>query len=483
MAMERMRVVFYGINGQGLGHLSRLLHIGRALRELAQALSLPTDISFLTSSEAPQIAWDFPVYKIPSKTVLQAHSGDVSAAKAHNRFFISNLLGTLRPHQVVMDTLPQGSWGEFTHFRDYCRQRVFVNRTIDPNQAEDPIRASHLALYDLILCPDLADAAHRYPLPPELSRAFTGAIHGYQPSQAWGREYARQALGVRPEEKLIYLSAGGGGDPEAVRQLQALIDTLSPLPQVKLLVAYGPLYRGPITYGPQVIAYQAAEVVRYFAGLDLAFSATGYNSYHELRAAGVPTAFFAQPKGMDRQDMRLAQGLAEGWCLHLESFDAAHIMDHYHTLLAKVPSPPPYQNGASRAAGHLLRLYAKLPGQQPLKERVPLAVLLHDLWQAEPQGTTASFGEVAAWALAWAAQSPWALEEQQEQAHAAWRTGTWPATLLPTAQAWLAAGKALVRLRHQATDIPEGRFRKLMARWAAQEIPLASLGPADLFGP
>ena len=69
--MPRVRLLFYAINGTGLGHLTRLLAVARSCRELLDALEQEADIRFLTSSEASEVVWDFPVYKLPSKTVAR----------------------------------------------------------------------------------------------------------------------------------------------------------------------------------------------------------------------------------------------------------------------------------------------------------------------------------------------------------------------------------------------------------------------------
>ena len=69
-----MKVLFYAINGVGLGHLSRLLAIARALAPLARSLGARPDLQFITTSDASELAHDFPVFKIPSWTTI-AKSG------------------------------------------------------------------------------------------------------------------------------------------------------------------------------------------------------------------------------------------------------------------------------------------------------------------------------------------------------------------------------------------------------------------------
>jgi hypothetical protein len=55
-----------------------------------------------------------------------------------------------------------------------------------------------------------------------------------------------------------------------------------------------------------------------FGGLDFAISAAGYNSFHELLHAGVPTAFFAQEKIADEQSRRVRAAVEAGCALALD---------------------------------------------------------------------------------------------------------------------------------------------------------------------
>jgi len=74
-----LKIMFYAINGTGLGHLSRLLNLAREARSVLHAMDLKADFQFLTTSEASQACFDFPVYKLPSKTLLSQSDGSNKA--------------------------------------------------------------------------------------------------------------------------------------------------------------------------------------------------------------------------------------------------------------------------------------------------------------------------------------------------------------------------------------------------------------------
>ncbi len=408
-----VRFLFYAINGTGLGHLSRCLAIGRALRELAHGLGLAADIQMLTTSEAPEVAFDFPVYKIPSKTVVAGSDTPGPSFVATAKALIANVVANVRPDVLVLDTVAEGSFSELTFIRDFARKTAFIYRHRDATLAAASSHQSHLALYDRILVPDeepVGEATdgdggrvRRYPVPARVASRvrFCGRVHGLRPERALTREEVRRSFGITPardaETSVVYVSAGGGGDPRAARDLDAIIDATASDPRRVVLVGYGPLHRGERRYAPNVIPLGEADVSRYFAGLDAAVSAAGYNTYEELLAAGVPSLFFAQDKGLDRQDERIAAGLADGLHGHLVGLDPVLI----RRGLAEVTEPSralairerlaaraaASRDGAIRAALELLDLHATLPRSPVDRRALHTVTALREAWVPRPEPT------------------------------------------------------------------------------------------------
>ena len=370
--MKKVKAVFYGINGTGLGHLSRLLNIAREARILLRAMDIKADFHFITTSEAPQVAWDFPVYKIPSKTVVAPSDTANQTYVANSQFFISNLMALLRPDILVMDTIPQGSFGEFLSMKNFAKKKVFINRHKNDDYAQSDLHQSMLPLYDLIISPGENNGELDYHIPPQLKdkHIFTSPIHSFRTENSWSREKVRDYFGAENEHKLIYVSAGGGGDQAAEAQMKLLIDGALSNPKNLVLAGYGPLYRGKRTYHPKVIPLTEAGISKYFNGLDGAICAAGYNTFHELLAAGVPSSFFAQTKGMDLQEIRIQSGAKNGWNRFLENIDPESVKEEIEILLSKEIQHSIRQNlkkrpegkGAQKAAFELLKLHKTVQG-------------------------------------------------------------------------------------------------------------------------
>ncbi len=367
---KAIKILFYAINGTGLGHLNRMLVLARTARALLQCQGLAADFRILTTSEADQLAWDFPTYKLPSKTVVVESETNGRAFAAQAKLLIGNVTAGFQPDILVMDTLPQGSYQEFVFIKDYAAATAFVDRHKDMRVRRGATHAATLALYDLILAPDDPERQAEYPIPGNMEerRIFTGAIHAFEPERAMNREQVRAYFGVDPDQLLVYVSAGGGGDPLAIAQMETLVARTAADTKHFVIAGYGPLYRGPRCYGRNIVALTEADAWRYFPGLDFALCSAGYNSWQELLAAQVPAAFFAQNKGMDRQDLRIAQGLERGWHLALTGTQPSEVDAVLHQLddpvtrirLGENLAIRPRGQGALRAAVALLQLHAAL---------------------------------------------------------------------------------------------------------------------------
>lgn len=319
-------MVFYAINGRGLGHITRLGVIARAVRELCEALEQPCELEFITTSDAPAVVEDFPVYKLPSKSSVAASRGSRERYAQRAKLILSNLVAAQAPDVLVMDTQPYGAFQELSFLRSYARATAYVYRRQDPKVATSELVQHHLPLYDRILVPDDEGNAEHYPV-PRAARArvsFIGTVCSFSAARAWSRQRVREYFGVGVDERLVYVSAGGGGDGRTL--LDSLVRAAARHPHNVVLAGYGPLHRGERVYARNVIPLGEPHATRFLLGVDAAISAGGYNSFAELCAAGVPTLFFAQDKGLDRQDLRIEEGARQGLCVSLPAHASAELV-------------------------------------------------------------------------------------------------------------------------------------------------------------
>ncbi len=170
-----MRVAFYAVNGLGLGHVTRLLSIARALRRL----SPDVEVLFLTSSEADGVIYreGFAAVKLPSKTIREEVGLDKRRYLKLAQTVTWNTLGVFDPDVLVVDTYPTGSFEELVPVLRWKQKSVFVFREQRESAASSPLMQATLPLYDAVIVPH-ADARVVGPVPEPHKLRAVGPI-GY----------------------------------------------------------------------------------------------------------------------------------------------------------------------------------------------------------------------------------------------------------------------------------------------------------------
>ena len=305
--MAGLRVVSYAINGRGLGHLTRQLAILRQIRQIAALLDLKLEAWVITSSEADTLARREGILalKMPSKAMFRDAGVDPTRYLAVARGWVLNCVAGLGPDLLMVDTFPAGSFGELVPVLELARRRVLVARRVREEFAADPTYSALLPLFQDTITPD---------------DRGTGPILLRSRHELLDREAARDALGVPADGRAVYVSVGGGGDKAAASTLPRLVRSLTGRGW-HVVVGAGPLYDGPELRGDGITWLSRYAPVELFAGLDAAVSAAGYNSFHELMHAGVPTVFVPQPRIADDQGERAARAEAAGAGLVAETLE------------------------------------------------------------------------------------------------------------------------------------------------------------------
>lgn len=352
--MRYPRVLFYTVNGLGLGHVTRLLAIARKLRGV-----LPdAEIVFFTSSEAEDVIFreGFAAVKVPSKTLrAQAAIRPTTYARLLHTVTL-NVMAAFHPHVLVVDTFPAGTMQELLPVLRWDCRKVFVYRVQRPEAAQSALMQSSLALYDRIVVPHAAGEVE-IPMPEQADAVWTGPILIRDCTEAMTRERARELLGLPRSGQVLYVAFGGGGDPAMDAAMERTVQALHDCGTL-LAVARAPLHRGEIPrleHVVPVVHYPMAEVLPAF---DAAISAAGYNSAMELMHFGVPCALVPFPRQVDDQAERARALERAGAALCLEELSAEKLKQACRRLLdpetaaalskaarAQVPA-----NGAQRAA-------------------------------------------------------------------------------------------------------------------------------------
>ncbi|MEL6343337.1 MAG: hypothetical protein AAFV53_09375 [Myxococcota bacterium] len=338
-----LRIVSYAINGRGMGHLVRQLAILRWVRRYSALLDARVECWVLTSSEADTLARreGVPALKMPSKAMMRDAGIDPHRYLSIARGWVLNAIIGLQPDVLIVDTFPAGSFGELVTVLELARCRVLVQRRVKDAFAEEDAYQTLLPMYHRRLSPDDRQ---------------TGPIVIREREELMSRDAARAALGVPDGARAVYLSLGGGGDPSAAGLLPRACRMIRDAGW-HVVVGAGPLYDGEELRGEGITWLDRYVPIELFPGLDAAVSAGGYNSFHELMFAGVPTVFLPQPRIADDQVARVDRAVAVGAGRRAASLDevVALLNDPGDAEAARRLVP---DNGARKAAAAVLSLVA-----------------------------------------------------------------------------------------------------------------------------
>lgn len=353
---RKITIVFYAINGTGLGHISRLNNIAVDAKYLCSKLNITPNFEFITTSDSPSLVREFLVTKYPSKTTINELNLPLRKTTAKIKTQIINQVSSLNPDCLVLDTNPKGSYGEYLVLRDLVGSSVFIDRARKACTIDSATK-KYIKLYDSVVVPETVGQLSSFPFHPNISHC--GKIHGYKPEKSYSRDEVRNIFGAN-QGNLVYISSGGGGDPLSESILSDLIkQAIEADKTAKFVIGYGPLYQGDLCYSnPRVIPYTSNHVSRYFKGFDYAISAGGYNTFEELRAAKCPTLFYSLNKGMDNQEERIRKASTRGRCFYSSDSLTSSIINEFRLKIPNISqqlSTDGFEHGSAHAAFVLIK--------------------------------------------------------------------------------------------------------------------------------
>jgi UDP-N-acetylglucosamine--N-acetylmuramyl-(pentapeptide) pyrophosphoryl-undecaprenol N-acetylglucosamine transferase len=359
MTLRKPRLVFYAVNGLGLGHVTRLLAIARQVRKRIPS----AEILFLTSSEADDVIAreGFAAFKVPSRT-LRARAGLSSGTHARLVQTVTlNLLAAFAPHLLIVDTFPAGTLQELLPVLRWDLRKAFVFRAQKPDKAQAALLQNTLRLYDRVIVPH-SEGEEAIPLPDGTDAVWTGKILIRGREDALSREQARARLGIDTDAKVLYITFGGGGDAQAAEIMERICRVASDSSEWTSLVSEPPLDFASRLRQAGVQTVRHFPVAELFPAFDAAIASAGYNTVSELLHFGIPSLFLPFERTLDDQFARAERVAASKAGLCLAAFDEAELRRNLEILANSTYRNEMSQNarrvipdnGASRAAQALL---------------------------------------------------------------------------------------------------------------------------------
>jgi len=357
--MKTKNILFYAVNGLGMGHLTRLLSIARTMVKKDETIN-PI---FITTSEACEVLYKHNIlyYKLPSKSYLKLneHAKRKDLQMMYN-LTIMNLVNTYDPVALVVDTFPIGSLDDLLAILSMKTKmkKVFVHRE-QKEMSQNKIMLQNF--YDLIITPHKEGTAV-IPVPKDKQLNWSGNIMIRDKSEVFSKEEVLSKLKLPRDKKIVLLNLGGGGDLSTINEYETIINKVHDREDLFFIVPEAPLKKFEIKLTANMISLSYYPLIEIMNVFDIAISATGYNTFHELHYIGIPTIFIPKERGIDDQVSRAKKidGIS-GYCLYENELEGKIIptidklLDN-RELFSKRAKELVTENGAANAANSILNI-------------------------------------------------------------------------------------------------------------------------------
>lgn len=305
------RVLLLSSNGVGMGHLTRLLAIARRL-------DAPIQPVFVTMSQGLKVVQDlgYLAEYLPYHEYLGC---DINDWNKHLCRELDELIAFYdtpvvicdfnSPFQGVIDAIHRNPQAWFV----WCRRGMWR-----PGAGAKFIDREHH--FDAILEPrELAGAFDAGLTAQSRGRTrMVGPIRLLDNEEMLARDLARRELGLDLDRPAVLVQLGSGNNYDYSTLRHLTLDHLSRRQDVQVVVAEWVMSERSIEMPAGVIGLQRFPLSRWFKAFDASISAVGYNSFHDLIYAGIPTIFVPNENPVQDDQLtraRYAERHGFGFCV------------------------------------------------------------------------------------------------------------------------------------------------------------------------
>ncbi|MFH1419408.1 MAG: methyltransferase domain-containing protein [Planctomycetota bacterium] len=299
-------ILFFAVNGAGLGHLTRSLAVAKRIRQVDP--SMP--IYFLTSSQALPliarhgiIAYHIPPFSAFGHGIRTDHWNDLLLKQ------IQMIVALHHPAALVYDgVFPYGGLMKaLSRIHFACTAMILRLR----HRHDRLIKVlPSLKRFNHVLCagePGLV-------MPREfgaLNHKVFDPIMLLDKNEVLTREESLRKLGVPLDCRSIYVQLGAGNINSTKPWLDKILSVLSRVLCAHVVLGESPISDAEIDVQGNVHVLQHYPNAIYFNGFDLAICAAGYNTFHELMHHGVPSILVPNQKAVTDDQVARAKIAAE----------------------------------------------------------------------------------------------------------------------------------------------------------------------------
>ena|GEM_PF-999598 len=276
--------LFFCVNGAGLGHVTRSLAVARRIRRIDPAIP----IYFLSSSQALRAISNegMTAYYLPPRSEF----GKAVSANDWNKLLLQHLrliVGLHRPlalvydgvspYQGLLDILPEAGFMYTAMILRLRHKHGRILKSID-----------RLKRFDELIFP----GERGVEIPSSLSSlncsAFDPLIY-LDEDELLSREQVRRHWNVPPGKKIVYVQLGAGNINDTTPWIRSILAVCKKRHDVEVVLAESPVAHKGFETSETLRIFTQYPNSLHFRGFDLAITAVGYNTFHELMHFAVPS--------------------------------------------------------------------------------------------------------------------------------------------------------------------------------------------------
>lgn len=350
------RVCFVTSNGAGMGHLTRLLAVARRLDGDVTS-------TFISMSQACGVVaeYGFGFEYIPSRGDLGCNGPEWN--RYFNRKFIE-ALDRAKPDVVVFD----GTWpyqGIAAAVESYDATFVWMRRGMWREETPSTSLVRNNSFHSVISPGDVAESYDRGATRRALGSLNVDPIVVLDKNEILDRHEARSALGIDLEANVMLITLGAGNINKIDDDVDSVIRAAQSLDEPWEIVITNPLIADGAPRADNIQSISVYPLARYAKAFDFVISATGYNSFHEWIAYGVPALWIANGNTITDDQIGRAiyahehgLGFAAGPGATMGIEEAIHKLAdrEIRASICLALASRSFENGARQAARHLSTL-------------------------------------------------------------------------------------------------------------------------------
>lgn len=322
----RRRVLLVSSNGSGLGHLTRLVAMGRRAAP-------GTDVHVLSMSSAVPLAAEgvLPYEYVPS-------AGDLGISARRWNVLLHRRLGDavrrLRPDVLVFDgTYPYRAVAELKE--RFPGVRLVWSRRPMWKQGMGAAQLRLAPRFDLVLEPGELAASYDRGLTVGRDDALrVPPVTLLDLPDLVDARTARDVLGLDQDVPTALVTLGAGAWHDVDSELGAVVAGLRrEAPEAQVCLVRPAIAQSDADLGHGVRAVSAYPLSRYLRAFDVVVTAAGYNTFHEAVAFGRASGFVGVTAQLDDQRQRARWAEDSGVGVDLRPFEPASVARVAHLLL------------------------------------------------------------------------------------------------------------------------------------------------------